>query len=80
MFTSVSYTHLPNIWRKGSKAYGKKQLYAEAVRRAKEGLKYGKLKGVLWHQGEGNSGSGKVGKYPSQLSDCLLYTSRKDQL
>ena len=67
----------PNIWRKGSKAYGKKQLYAEAVRRAKEGLKYGKLKGVLWHQGEGNSGSGKVGKYPSQLSE-LVKNLRKD--
>lgn len=67
----------PNIWRKGSKAYGKKQLYAEAVRRTKEGLKYGKLKGVLWHQGEGNSGSGKVGKYPSQLSE-LVKNLRKD--
>ena len=67
----------PNIWRKGSKAYGKKQLYAEAVRRAKEGLKYGKLKGVLWHQGEGNSGSGKVGKYPSQLSE-FVKNLRKD--
>ncbi len=67
----------PNIWRKGSKAYGKKQLYAEAVRRAKEGLKYGKLKAILWHQGEGNSGSGKVGKYPSQLSE-LVKNLRKD--
>ena len=67
----------PNIWRKGSKAYGKKQLYAEAVRRAKEGLKYGKLKGILWHQGEGNSVSYKVDKYPAQLTE-LVKNLRKD--
>lgn len=28
----------------------------EAVMRTKEAMKYGKLKGILWHQGESNSG------------------------
>lgn len=30
------------------------QFYAEAVRRAKAAMKYGTLKGILWHQGEGD--------------------------
>ena len=31
------------------------QFYAEAVRRTRQALKYGKLKGILWHQGEDDS-------------------------
>jgi hypothetical protein len=30
------------------------QFYNEAVERTKQALKYGKLKGILWHQGESN--------------------------
>ena len=31
------------------------EFYNEAVKRTKEAMKFGILKGVLWHQGEGNS-------------------------
>lgn len=31
------------------------QLFDEAVRRAKMGMKYGKLKAILWHQGESDA-------------------------
>ena len=31
--------------------------FDQAVIRAKEGMKYGKFRGILWHQGEGNSKS-----------------------
>ena len=33
----------------------KPQLFDEAVRRAKQGMKYGKLKAILWHQGENDA-------------------------
>lgn len=29
------------------------------------------LKGILWHQGEANSGADKVGKYPAQLKQLV---------
>ena len=32
-----------------------KNYYSEAVKRTKEGCKYGVLKAIIWHQGEGNS-------------------------
>lgn len=40
-----------NEWGKGTKFYN------EAVRRAKEAQKTGVLKGILWHQGESDSGN-----------------------
>lgn len=40
-------------WAKGQK------LYEEAIRRAKVALASGQLKGILWHQGEGNAGDAK---------------------
>jgi hypothetical protein len=36
-------------WEPGGK------LYEDAVRRAREAMKWGKLRGILWHQGEGES-------------------------
>lgn len=33
------------------------QFYAEAVRRTRQALQYGSLKGILWHQGESDSSS-----------------------
>ena len=30
------------------------QFYQEAVRRTKEAMKYGQVRGILWHQGEGD--------------------------
>lgn len=37
--------------------------FNEAVRRCKEAMKYGKLKGIIWHQGCGNSQPNTVGSY-----------------
>ena len=42
--------------------------YAEAVRRGREGMRYGPLKGILWHQGEGDSGEQKRDVYMEKLS------------
>lgn len=49
----------------------KLQLYSEAVRRCREAMKYGTLKGIIWHQGEGNATESGVGKYPAQLLNLV---------
>lgn len=46
-------------WSKGT------QFYKEAVRRAKQAQKTGTLKGILWHQGEGDSDN------PAEYLDSL---------
>ena len=52
-------------WKWGQSA----QLYAEAVRRCKEALKFGTLKAVCWHQGGGDSQSDyAVNNYLPQLN------------
>lgn len=50
-------------WTKGN-AEG---LYEAALLRAKEAQKWGKIKAILWHQGESNSGTSSVAAYPNQL-------------
>ncbi len=50
------------------------QFYAEAVRRTRQAMQYGSLKGILWHQGEGDSGSDKkrdsyIGKLSGLVAD-----------
>ena len=52
-------------WAKGT------QFYNEAVRRAKEAQKTGTLKGILWHQGEGNGRNpdGYLAKLDKLISD-----------
>jgi hypothetical protein len=39
------------------------KLYTEAVRRARVGMKSGKLRGILWHQGEADSNPERAGTY-----------------
>lgn len=51
-----------NQWAKGS-AEG---YYEEAVRRALQMKRFGEIKGIIWHQGEGDSGAG-VTEYPTKL-------------
>ena len=46
-------------------------LYSAAVRRAKQAMRYGKFKAVIWHQGEANSAPEKVEKYPGQLKEMV---------
>lgn len=41
----------------------------EAIRRTKEATKYGPLKGILWHQGESNSGAPQ--SYMKQLETMV---------
>jgi hypothetical protein len=57
-------------WEKGGKFYN------EAVRRAKAAEKTGTLMGILWHQGESNSG-GKSDGYSGKLK-ALVEGLRKD--
>jgi len=43
--------------------------YKEAVRRAKEAMKYGTLKGIIWHQGEANTSA--VDAYKGQITELI---------
>lgn len=52
-------------WQKGAGT----GLYEEAVRRTKEAMKTGTLKGIIWHQGE--SDQSKVGTYMSSLQTLV---------
>lgn len=54
-----------------------KILYTEAVKRCLEGMKYGKLKGILWLQGCSDSSPKAVAEYPSRLV-TLASSLRKD--
>lgn len=49
--------------------------YKEAVKRAKEAMRYGKLKAILWHQGE--AGSSSPESYLDELSP-IVNGLRKD--
>ncbi len=55
-------------WAKGN---DKTKYYSEAVRRAKQAMKYGELKAILWHQGCGDSSDGSRSKYISRLSKLV---------
>lgn len=47
------------------------EYYSEAVRRTKEAMKYGTLRGILWHQGCGDSKPAKVAVYMDKLSGMV---------
>ena len=44
-------------------------LYTEAVKRAKMAMKYGTLKGIVWHQGESNAS--KPEAYPEKIKELI---------
>ena len=52
-------------WLKGE------ELYVSTVERTKNAMKWGNLKGIIWHQGESNSASSKVTAYPEQLKSLV---------
>ena len=52
-----------DLWNPGS------EYYNEAIRRTKEALKYGKLKGVIWHQGESDASTYHA--YMNKLLDLI---------
>lgn len=58
-------------WQKGSGT----ELYEEAIRRTKEAMKTGTMKGILWHQGE--SDVSHVNTYLSDLN-TFITTMRAD--
>ena len=45
--------------------------YDDAVVRIKEAMKYGIIKGIIWHQGEANSNPEKVKLYLAQLKELI---------
>ena len=60
-----------NQWKPGG------ELYKNAVARAKEAMKHGKLKGILWHQGEADGKPDKIASYPQRFS-VMIAQLRKD--
>jgi hypothetical protein len=52
-------------WLKGQ------PLYDQTVARTQRALRFGTLKGILWHQGESNSSAAKVAVYPAQLAQMV---------
>jgi len=51
-------------------------LYSAALTRAKEAMKQGKLAGILWHQGEGDSAPDKVATYADRFSIMITQLRR----
>ena len=47
------------------------QFYAEAVRRCKAAMRYGPLKGILWHQGEGDRSQALRETYMERLGKLV---------
>ncbi|MFR9602648.1 MAG: sialate O-acetylesterase [Rikenellaceae bacterium] len=47
------------------------KFYSEAVRRTRQAMEYGELKGVLWHQGCADSGEGSRRKYIARLQNLV---------
>ncbi|WP_345948640.1 sialate O-acetylesterase [Mucilaginibacter sp. PAMB04274] len=45
--------------------------YDDAVARIKEAMKYGVVKGVIWHQGESNSSVDKASLYLQQIAELI---------
>lgn len=45
------------------------EFYTEAIRRTKAALKYGVLKGIVWHQGEGNAS--KYQEYMPKITELI---------
>ena len=55
-------------WKPGDK------LYNDAVKRAREAMKAGRLRGILWHQGEADSGSAeKIASYRERFANLVSH-------
>lgn len=59
-------------WQKGG------DLYSNAVRRAKLAMKDGTIKGVLWHQGENDSGNRKTAETYARRLDQMIRDLRAE--
>jgi len=55
-------------WKPGDK------LYTDAVKRAREAMKSGKLRGILWHQGEADAGTQEhVDTYRERFANLIAH-------
>lgn len=45
--------------------------YDDAVLRIREAMKYGVVKGIIWHQGEANSGEQNIAAYLTKLNELV---------
>ncbi|MSR43249.1 MAG: sialate O-acetylesterase [Pedosphaera sp.] len=59
-------------WQKGA------DLYEAALKRARAAMKEGVIKGVLWHQGENDSGKPETAQAYAKNLDAMIATLRKD--
>ena len=53
------------------------QFFSETIRRSRQAMKYGKLKGILWHQGEADSRSARAQAYVGHLA-CFVADLRSE--
>lgn len=58
-------------WLPCAEAKEQPQFFSEAVRRTKQALAYGKLKGIIWHQGESDSDPDKAENYMRKLESMV---------
>jgi hypothetical protein len=65
--TSISMW-MPGTYDKVTKTHP----YDDAIRRTKVALKNGELKGILWHQGEGDASKEKAKRYEQRFDSLLL--------
>lgn len=65
--TSISMW-MPGAFDKVTKTHP----YDDAVRRTKVALKNGQLKGILWHQGEGDASKEKAARYEQRFDSLML--------
>lgn len=62
-----------SMWRPGAcDKVTKTHPYDVAIRRTKVALKNGQLKGILWHQGEGDSSKEKASIYEQRFDSLML--------
>ena len=54
-----------NQWRVGG------ELYDNAVARARQAMKHGHLRGILWHQGEAESRRSEIDSYPQRFAAMI---------
>jgi hypothetical protein len=59
-------------WQKGA------DLYEAALRRARAAMKEGVIQGVLWHQGESDSGKAETAQAYAKNLDAMIAALRKD--
>jgi hypothetical protein len=61
-----------DVWRPGARdAATNTHPWDDAIARAKEALKYGNLRAILWHQGESDANGDKAPAYEAKLHDLV---------